>query len=195
MSPGCRGSHRRSVFRTPPAQPGRSTAAVTTSRNRNPSTPEARTACHMARGTTTSGCLVSSARLAADSNPTIVNAPSRKPSIQGPTEVAVPKLQYPSAGNVATREQVADAELVCDHPDDQQQHDQRDHADQFGGHREVVDPLGPLRRQAHQQRLHDHDDRGDQRRPSRRCPRSRTATAGPSRRPCSRPRRRRSPRR
>ena len=77
---------------------GSLTPAVTTSRKRKPSTPEARTACHMARGTTTSGCLVSSARLAADSNPTIVNAPSRKPSIHGPTVVAVPKLQYPSAG-------------------------------------------------------------------------------------------------
>ena len=73
-------------------------AAVTASRNRNPRIPEASTACHIARGTTRSGSWVSSARFAADSNPTIVNAPSSVPSRNGPTCVAEPNPQYPWLG-------------------------------------------------------------------------------------------------
>lgn len=68
-------------------------ARVTATMKRKPRPPEAATACHMARGTTVSGSFVSSARLAADSKPTMVKAPSRKPSIHGPAEVSSPKLQ------------------------------------------------------------------------------------------------------
>lgn len=69
---------------------GSPAARVTAIRNTKPSTPEATTAITMARGTTRSGSLVSSARFAADSNPTIVNAPSRNPSIHGPAELRSP---------------------------------------------------------------------------------------------------------
>src|SRR6185312_7281494 len=72
---------------------GSPAARVTAMMNTKPSTPDARTACHIARGTTRSGSLVSSARLAADSKPTMVNAPSRKPIIHGPAVVRSPKLQ------------------------------------------------------------------------------------------------------
>src|SRR5215510_3327537 len=75
---------------------GSPAASVTATMKKNPSTPEASTACHIARGTTRSGSLVSSARLAADSKPTMVKAPSRKPSIHGPAVVRSPQLQYPS---------------------------------------------------------------------------------------------------
>ncbi len=77
---------------------GSPAASVTARMKKKPSTPDAMTACHIARGTTRSGSLVSSARFAADSKPTMVNAPSRNPSIHGPAEVQSPKLQNPSAG-------------------------------------------------------------------------------------------------
>jgi hypothetical protein len=61
-------------------------AKASTSRNKNPTTPETSTARIMARGMTRCGSWVSSARLLADSNPTMVYAPSRVASMNGPSQ-------------------------------------------------------------------------------------------------------------
>ena len=55
-----------------------------------PITPDNTTDVHIARGTVRGASCVSSARLHAASNPTIVNAPSRKPITHAPTWVAEP---------------------------------------------------------------------------------------------------------
>ena len=137
-------------------------AAVTASRNRNPRTPEASTACHIARGTTRSGSWVSSARFAADSNPTMVNAPSSVPSRNGPdvrgrSEAA----NIRGCGIAPLLNRLCERQVPGDHADYQQQHDERDHSREFGADREVVDPLRPPRRVRHQQRLHEQHHPGD----------------------------------
>ncbi len=61
-------------------------AYVRAMRNAKPATPEASTARIIALGIVLCGSNVSSARLLADSNPTIVYAPSRVASINGPSQ-------------------------------------------------------------------------------------------------------------
>ena len=51
-----------------------------------PTAPEASTARTIARGMTRCGCCVSSARLLADSKPTMVYAPSSVASMNGPSQ-------------------------------------------------------------------------------------------------------------
>nr|WP_256863176.1 hypothetical protein [Microbispora sp. GKU 823] len=59
---------------------------MTTTRNSMPRATLSRIARTIARGTTCLGLIVSSARLAADSQPTSVNAPSRADSMNGPSQ-------------------------------------------------------------------------------------------------------------
>ena len=69
-------------------------ARLSAIRNAKPTTPLKNTENHMAVGTVRWASCVSSARLAAASNPTMVNAPSRNESMNGPALVSVPSVNH-----------------------------------------------------------------------------------------------------